>query len=144
MKTLFLIVFSLLLGDSFLLFAQNKIANEKEVIRLAEDFIKRNGYTESPVDTSKYKFAHEFMYDDFKVDSVIIKKRYNSLYPKAMYIAYQPEWKEWMVGFIYTTVRKEGLDSMKNPPGRAVDYYEDTHFLKMEHKNPEFSFWKKL
>ncbi len=144
MKTVLVIVVCLLLGNSFVLLGQNKIANEEEVIRLAEDFIKRNGFTDSPVDTSKVKLSYELVYDEFQSTSEIIKKRHNSLYPQAFYIVYKPEWKKWMVGFVYTTVKKEELDTMKNPEGRAVDYYEDIHLLKMEHKTPEFSFWKKL
>ena len=125
---------------------------EKEAINLAEDFIRRNGYTEMPIDTSKQKLSFSLnesrlMESGYYNRDSVIKSRYNSLYPQAKYILYDAEWKRWHVGFIYTDIQLDKIDTCnKKLPlhGNTVIIDEVNDQLRMSHLNPILKFFKRL
>jgi len=124
--------------------------NEEEAIKLAEDFIRCNGYTKMPIDTSNQKLSFtmndQLMLSQFNKDSVI-KHRYNSLYPLAKYILYESERKRWLVGFIFSDTMVYKLDKINlEAPfmGSTVIVDEETNEVRLSHLNPILRFFKKL
>lgn len=100
-----------------------------------------NGYTTAPADKSK---VHYELFDDDNIDTVL-KWRYNSLQRKAFCISEHND--SWHVGFLYSKVDLSKLDVQKREtdlPGRSVSVMKDGSGVKMEHKDPRFSFFKKL
>lgn len=141
---LFIIVFNSCYPSSYI----TKRVSEKCAIRRAERFIKKNGYTSKPLDTIKSSYR-EFFYDQFdKNQKEIVDKRFNSLYPKAYYVAHDREERLWYVGFISTRMKIEKLDSLDiievQKYGRTVIVNEWFHYEKIAHLKSDFSIFKKL
>ena len=116
---------------------------EKQAIELAENFIKVNGYTKFPADTSNVSF--EFIYDHGQDIRSVLKKRHNTLHPDAFFITKDGE--GWEVGFISTRVNLKKADSLQiqdDPDCRAVTMNLQGTELRMAHKSPRFSKWKRL
>ena len=68
-------------------FSSRKL-DQRQAVKLAEDFVRRNGYTSAPVDTSEYKLAYE-LNDQFSNDiGMLIRNRHNKLYPKAFCVSH--------------------------------------------------------
>lgn len=139
------LLFMLLLGSfSWKMKTAAKITQD-EAIRLAEAFVKRNGYTAAPADTSEYKLTFELFDRYEKNTAAVLNKRHNSLNPKAFCITYTDN--QWNVGFLAATIHAEQLDSFEqnsNLPGRAVIVSDDGKEISMAHKDPLFSQFKKL
>ncbi len=125
--------------------------SKNDAIKMAEQFIKRNGYTTAAADTSTYQLSFT-MYDNtllslkpnYNTDSVL-KHRYNTFHPKAFCILYYDKGETWHVGFLLTSVNIGQLDSVtKNSdlPGRVVSV--DRYGVRVEHKIPAFSKFEKL
>jgi hypothetical protein len=120
--------------------AQLSCMTRHRAVRLAEEFVRDNGYTNSLFDTSKRKLTYE-LYDQmyqlndgkYYFDS-IIKRRHNSLESKASFIAYDAKFKEYHIGFNYKN------DTGK---GRSVTVGSG-HYVKIDHQAPLFSTFEQL
>ena len=124
-------------------FRANDLVTQEQAIKLAEQFIIENGYTNLPAD--KLKLSYE-LFDSYEnnIDS-ILSIRHNTLLPKAFCISENPD--RWNVGFLLTTVDLSKLDSAQlksNLHGRAVIVMKDGNCIRIAHKNPAFSHFKKL
>lgn len=121
---------------------------QEHAVKLAEDFIRRNGYTSMPIDTSRCRLSFT-MIDHIlygNTDSVL-KNRYNTLYPKAFCVSHPNFLTGWYVGFLSTKVVTNKLDSnlrKSDLPGQAVLVSDNCHVMRMVHEDPLFSYWKKL
>ena len=73
--------------------------NQHQAIKLAEDLIRCNGYTNLPIDTSKHKLSYEMFDGLFDIESNL-KRRHNTLYSKAFCIWHDRKHSEWHVGFL--------------------------------------------
>lgn len=118
----------------------NQNLSEKEAIELAEEFIQNNGYTSLKPDKTKISFE----LFDTNLDKVL-KKRYNTLQPKAFCISKSND--RYLIGFLSASVNLNNLSPnarKSNLPGRAVIVGLDGKEIRMDHKNPLFSFFTKL
>lgn len=112
-------------------------------MKLAEQFIIDNGYSQLPADKSKLSYE---LFDQFEnnVDS-LLKTRYNTLHTKAFCIGEGQD--RWDVGFLSTSVDLNKLDSAQretNLSGRAVIVMKDGKEIRIAHKEPLFSSFIKL
>ena len=128
-----------------------KRISQPYAIRLAEDFVRYNGYTQMPIDTSRHKLSYTmwdgvaFQIRNYTVDS-IIRDRHNTLYPKAQYIAYDKKERRWIVGFISTEFQIDRLDTFKRNspiPGYSIIIDERDNHIEVSHINPYFCYFKK-
>jgi hypothetical protein len=118
----------------------NQNLSEKQAIKLAEEFVQNNGYTSLKPD--KTKISYELF--DENLDNVL-KQRYNTLQPKAFCISKRND--RYDIGFLSTSVNINKLsptEKKSNLSGRAVSISFDGKKIKMEHKDPLFSFFTKL
>jgi hypothetical protein len=118
----------------------NQNLSEKEAIKIAEEFIQNNGYTSLKPDKTKISFE---LFDE-NLDN-ILKQRYNTLQPKAFCISTSND--RYDIGFLSTSVNINKLsptERKSNLSGKAVSISFDGKLIKMEHKDPLFSFFKKL
>ena len=128
----------------FLFFSFSTIAQiktQKDAIKLAEKFIKENGYTKYPADTSNLSYD---LFDILeKGKKQIIAKRYNTLYSKAFCISRDQD--RWNIGFLSTQINIQSKDSVKMGKafGRAV-VMKDNGEIWIAHKDPIFSTFSKL
>jgi hypothetical protein len=114
-----------------------------QAIKLAEQFIVDNGYTNLPADKSKLSYELFDMYEN-NVDS-ILKRRYNTLQPKAF--CYSEDKDRWHIGFLSVGVNLNTLDSLQlqtDLQGRAVIVMKNGKGIRIAHKDPSFSYFKKL
>ena len=114
-----------------------------QAIELAEQFVADNGYTNLPAEKSKLSYE---LFDEStgNADS-ILKYRYNTLQPKAFCIHEGTD--RWDIGFLSVSVDLTKLDSVQrqtNLSGRAVIVSKNGKEIKMAHKDPLFSSFKKL
>lgn len=117
---------------------------KKQAIKLAEQFIINNGYTNLPADKSK--LSHE-LFDQLPEKSTdsILYRRHNTLQAKAFCISENID--KWYIGFLSTEVDLSKLDSTqrkKDLPGRAVIVTKDGTEIRIAHKEPSFSYFEKL
>ncbi len=120
---------------------------EKQAIAIAEKFIRDNGYTSVPVDTSSKNLRREFMHDDYRSLTEIIKNRHNRLYSKAFCVHYDSAWSRWNIGFLSQSVEVDKLDSValnSNLPGESIIIDEKDGSVQVAHKTPLFSRFRKL
>ena len=139
-KLTFLCVLSVL-GLTFAFRTNDSLSKEK-AIKLAEQFIIDNGYTNLSADKSKINY--ELFESENNVDD-ILKKRHNTLQPKAFCISERKD--RWDVGFISVGVDLVKLDSMQRQAdlsGRAVIVMKHRKEIRIAHKDPLFSHFKKL
>jgi len=135
----------LIFGSTITISCQNtNPLTQYDAIRQAEQYIIDNGYTDKPAD--KAKIRYEFLYDDYvnNVDS-LLKRRYNTLHSKAFCISEEPD--SWHIGFLSSTVDLSKLsEAQRNSDllGRAVIITKLDRKIKMAHKEPLFSYFKKL
>ncbi len=116
---------------------------EKQAIERAEQFIKDNGYTLAPADTTKLHFEL-FDHREKSLDD-ILKMRHNLLNPKAFCISDGRD--DWDVGFLSSYIKMNELDSAQKQTdlsGIAVIVAKDGNGIRMAHKQPLFSYFKKL
>ena len=116
---------------------------KEQAVKLAEQFIIDNGYTNLPADKSKLSYELFDRYEN-NVDS-ILKRRHNTLQPKAFCISEDKD--RWDVGFLSTGVDLSKLDSIQrqtNLSGRAVLVMKDGKEIRIAHKDPLFSYFIKL
>lgn len=113
---------------------------EEKAIRLAEEFIARNGYTDAPAD--KDNLSHETVefYDD--IDE-LLKRRRETLEAKAYSVLPHGRGgqKGWTVVFRYSQKFRDNFKAKDNPAsnrektGRAVTMNENFQNLLVEHKD---------
>lgn len=116
---------------------------KEQAIELAEQFVIDNGYTNLPADKSKLSYEL-FDSNENNVDS-ILKRRYNSLHPKAFCITERNN--RWDIGFLSTGVDLSKLDSIQfqsNLTGRAIIVMRNGKEIRIAHKTPLFSLFEKL
>ena len=124
-------------------FQTNNPLTKVQAVKLAEKFIIDNGYTDLPADKSKLSYELFDQYEN-NVDS-ILKRRHNTLQPKAFCISEDKD--RWDVGFLSVGVELSKLDSLQrqtNLSGRAVIVMKDGKEIRIAHKDPLFSYFKKL
>lgn len=116
---------------------------EQSAVELAEQFVKDNGYTDSPANKSNISF--ELMDQTGEDLSVILERRRNTLHPKAFCIS--EDNGVWHIGFLAHSVDISNLDALElnnDLSGRAVVVDRASHKVRMAHKDPLFSFFRKL
>jgi hypothetical protein len=140
-STLTIFFIGLVCGLTFA-FQTKSDMTEEQAIKLAEQFIIDNGYTNLPADKSKLSYVLISKSDN--VDS-ILKRRHNTLQQKAFCIMENKD--RWNVGFLSVRVDLSKLDSLQqqtNLSGRAVIIMKDGSEIGIAHQNPLFSHFKKL
>jgi hypothetical protein len=118
-------------------------AQLRKAVSLAEEFVRVNGYTREGADTTK--LAAEFLYDDGESKTQIAAKRKNTLDPKA-FCFFEHE-GEWHIGFLSAKINRDKLNAAEEKadlPGKVVIIAKDLTTIKMAHKKPSFSKFKKL
>jgi hypothetical protein len=120
-----------------------KEITENQAISLAEEFVRINGYTLYLADTNNVKFEPNSDSDgDLKT---VLEYRHNTIHPKAFCLFKYSD--SWHIGFLSTRIKLECLDSLSrqsNLLGRVVTVNLNGTVLRMTHKFPKFSNWKKL
>lgn len=103
---------------------------ETKAVRLAEEFIARNGYTDLPAE--KDKLTYETIEWEGNVEG-ILKSRHDTLERKAYGVRHGGKGTKdgWTVVFRY---KKRFGDSLDNT-GRAVTMDEDFQHLRVEHQD---------
>jgi hypothetical protein len=108
----------------------------EKAVRLAEDFIKQNGYTDAPAD--KNNLSHETV-EFYETIDELLEARHNTLEPKAYGIYYGGrlgDQKGWTVVFRRPQKKSEkSLESSQLLTGRAVTMNENFENLLVEHKD---------
>ncbi len=124
-------------------FQSNGTLTKEQAIKLAEKFVVDNGYTNLAADKSKLSYELFDRYEN-NIDS-ILKHRKNTLHLKAFYIGESAD--RWDVGFLSSSIDLSKLDSIQlnsNLQGRAVIVMKNGKEIRMAHKDPLFSTWKKI
>ena len=137
-----IISFALVWGLTYA-FQTNDRMTKEHAVKLAEQFIIDNGYTNLPADKSKLSYELFDQYEN-NVDS-ILKRRHNTLQPKAFCISEDKD--RWDVGFLSTSINLSKLDSIQrqsNLSGRAVIVMKNGKEIRIAHKDPCFSYFIKL
>jgi hypothetical protein len=121
----------------------NDSLTEEQAVKLAEQFIIDNGYTNLSADKSKLSYE---LFDEYEnhIDS-ILKQRHNTLQAKAFCISEDKD--RWNIGFLSVGVDPSKLDSLQRQAdlsGRAVIIMKEEKEIKIAHKAPLFSQFKKL
>ena len=109
--------------------------SEEKAVRLAEEFIKRNGYTDADADRDNLSHETVEFYDN--VDE-LLKQRKNTLEKKAFGILFEDRHgkKGWTVAFRFNkTQLKDLTDKDYNSLGRGVTMDENFGNLRVEHQN---------
>lgn len=141
--SLFKITFALIICVLTFSCKTNNQLTEKQAVKVAEQFIIDNGYTNMPANKSKLSYE---LYDQLEnnMDS-ILNQRYNILQPKAFCISEDED--KWNVGFLSVGVNLNKLDSMEqndDVSGQAVIVMKEGKEIRIAHKDPVFSRFKKL
>ncbi|HEX9961054.1 MAG TPA: hypothetical protein VGB00_08980 [Pyrinomonadaceae bacterium] len=113
---------------------------EEKAVRLAEEFIRRNGYTDAPAD--KNNLSRETVEYSGNVDDLLEQRR-NSLEPKAYGVSPvgRGNQKGWTVVFRHSSRFRDNFkvkDKLVSDPekgGRAVTMNENFQNLLVEHKD---------
>ncbi|MDH4474305.1 MAG: hypothetical protein QE487_16995 [Fluviicola sp.] len=116
---------------------------EKQAVELAEQFVKDNGYTDSPADKSNLSF--ELMDQTGEDVSVILERRHNTLHSKAFCIS--EDNGVWHIGFLAHSVDISNMTALElnnDLSGRVVIVDRKSHKVRMAHKDPLFSMFRKL
>ena len=136
---LILIIIGVLL-QSFSIKQTETEISQNEAIKLAEQFIKDNGYTSENPDKSKINLE---MFD-LEINETL-KNRHNSLQKKTF--CFSKKNGEWHIGFLSTNVNLKKITAeQKNSDlaGRAIKVSFDGKEISIVHKDPRFSFFTKL
>lgn len=121
---------------------QGEITKE-QAITLAQKFLVDNGYTTQPANNSTLSYE---LFDQLKKNvDTILSRRYNTLQPKAFCIS--EDKGRWDIGFLFTDVDPGKLDEKQRNsdlPGRAVIVMKNGKEIRMAHKDPLFSHFRKI
>lgn len=135
-----IIVFGIIWGFTSSFQKSNELTREQS-IELAQQFIIDNGYTNLPANKTKLKYE---LLDKYNMDTVIVRRK-NTLHKKAFCTSERGD--SWDIGFLSTSVNINELDSIKRQTdlsGRAVIVMKDGKGIRIAHKEPLFSYFKKL
>lgn len=112
----------------------NSESAEAKAIRLAEEFIRRNGYTDVPAD--KDNLTYETIEASEDIDK-ILETRHNTLEPKAFGLSYHSKSGDgWTVIFKYNEEYLKNITEMDlSNRGRAVTMDENFENLTVQHKD---------
>lgn len=122
-------------------FKQSEWLTQQQAVRLAEAFIKDNGYTSAPGDTSKMSF--EMLDRLAKNRTDIIKRRHNKLHPQAFFISEDEDY--WHIGFLSSRTDIKRIDQQQTDLlGRAVMVEKRGLEVRIAHKTAAFAQFKKL
>ena len=116
--------------------------SETEIISIAEQFVSDNGFTDAKAN------RNEIYYELFECPQdieLILNNRKNTLHPKAYCISKSD--KGWHVGFLSTSVnfQKASKKSITQDfAGRAITIGPDGRTIKIAHKTPLFSKFRKI
>ncbi|QDA61924.1 hypothetical protein [Hymenobacter jejuensis] len=122
---------------------QTRELSQQQAIHLAEMFIQENGYTSAPA--NRANLTYELFDADEKDINTLLQARRNRLHPKAFCISDDPD--NWHVGFLSTSVDLSKLTPTQQQAdlsGRAVIVNKRNKEVKLAHKDPRFSLYKKL
>lgn len=108
--------------------------NEAKAIRLAEEFVKRNGYTEVRAEKDKIAYESEEPSEDI---NKILQNRYKTLEPKAFGLSYHSKSGDgWTVIFKYNEEYLKTVTEMDlSNRGRAVTMSKNFEEITMQHKD---------
>ena len=119
--------------NNLIVVEQTKIeTSEEKAVRLAEEFIKINGYTEMPAD--KNNLSYESI-EYYKNIDELLEQRKNTLKPKAYSLSSDSKNSKngWTIAFLYNKNRRKNYFKNKNTTGRAVTMNENFENLRVEH-----------
>lgn len=108
---------------------------DEKAVRLAEEFIERNGYTDAPAD--KDNLSHETV-EFYKNIDELLESRHDKLQPKAYGFLREGKSgkKGWTVIFRFNRAAYKNMsDEDYNSDGRAVTMNEKFENLRVEHKD---------
>lgn len=123
--------------------APSAILSQSEAIKIAEKFVRLNGYTSYEPDKSV--LVPELFDGLWENEDSILAHRHNTLLPKASFI--REDSTSWHIGFISSRTDKaklSGIQKWRDIQGRAVIVEKTGREAKMLHKDPLFSYFKKL
>lgn len=126
----------------FTCFQTNGSITKEQAVSLAERFIAENGYTTLPANKSTLSRELTDVYENI---DTLLKYRYNTLHSKAFCFGKNED--SWDIGFLSTTINLNKLDSLarqSNLEGKAVIVSTDGKNIRMAHKTPLFSHFKKM
>jgi hypothetical protein len=136
------IVFTILLGMSASTAQVRKTLTEAEAIRLAEQFVVENGYTDLPAMKDKAKLSYEGI--DSSDPDVRLRERYNTLERKAYAVRGGNTTNHWTILFRYNAnnekyrrIVPDYEHHIKNA-GRAVTMNADGSGIRMAHQDALF------
>ncbi len=137
-----IIVFGIIWGFTSSFQKPNELT-KTQAIKLAEQFIVDNGYTNLPANKTKLNYE---LFDRYKknVDSVL-NRRINTLHKKAFCFFENKD--RWNIGFLSTSLDINKLDSITsktNLSGRAIIILKNGKEIRIAHKDPLFSYFEKL
>ncbi|HEY0050930.1 MAG TPA: hypothetical protein VGB68_16675 [Pyrinomonadaceae bacterium] len=121
-------------------FSQKAETPEEKAVRLAEEFVRQNGYTDAAADENNLSRETVEFYED---PDDLLKQRRNSLEPKAYGISpgARGNKKGWTVVFRYSGRFRDNLEAKDKSTGnlekggRAVTMNENFQNLLVEHKD---------
>lgn len=134
-------ILTILIFAPELAFGQRSIEgiNKDEAVKVAEQFVKDNGYCSLPPDKGKLQYE---LYDGYLGgDDSVLKHRRNSLQCHAF--CFREDSLKWNIGFLSSKVTKMP-NVVSDLPGRAVIISKDGKEVRMAHKSPLFSKFRKL
>jgi carotenoid cleavage dioxygenase-like enzyme len=114
---------------------------KQQAIKLAEQFIIDNGYTNFT--TNKTKLNSELL-DEKKINNVLARRK-NTLHKKAFCFLENKD--RWDIGFLSTSININKLDSIKtqsNLSGRVIIVPKNGKEIRIAHKEALFSYFEKL
>jgi len=138
-------LYALLLGQSSCKNDQTSkaVTSQEQAVKAAEIFVRNNGYTLYPADKSN--LSYELFDGAYANDDTVLYHRHNSLHPKAYFIS--EDSSTWYIGFVSSrvdTLKLSVNQKQNNLSGRAVIVEKNGREIRMEHKDPLFSYFKKL
>ena len=104
---------------------------KEEIISLAEEFIKNNGYTNHKVNQD-FELTYESL-EFYSDKEEMLKNRFNTLKPKA--IGAKLNNGQWTIGFEYTDRIKEKYPDSGKKTGRAVTMDVNGNNVKIQHED---------
>lgn len=111
--------------------APKRPLSREEAIRLAERFIRENGYTDHEISPDAQIANESFEMHPSKEKR--IRLRFNTLNPKAA--GAKQTGGTWTVGFEYTDALKEKYPVSGRPTGRAVRFDAYGNDMQVMHKD---------
>jgi hypothetical protein len=116
--------------------------SETEIISIAEKFVADNGFTEAEAKRNEIDYE---LFESSQDIELILNNRKNTLHPKAYCILKSD--RGWHVGFLSTSVNFQNASHKsitQDFAGRAITISPDGRTIRIAHKSPLFSKFKKI